>query len=356
MKSLYNNVYKTSEGKFIVDKKKLVSVSGMKNSRIEFTDAEIRSANYTSNVKVFLQPMFKQYFNIIVASQGERVLRSSPAVTNNVNYTTYIYGVNNYFGLMRSVARHVDFSSPVFFSSINYNVRQYSNQIFLSMTINSQRLHPGNVHELSVNLAQLKKFLEVDEKLNAYCCFMGLYSGDFLTSANKALLCWYNEVYYLNYPTNNAYRNSGAHWRHYKEYMVHETGKKLNPMNYNVGTCAVNIIDKNCGTLHLLHHLLSQMHANDLEADHCGTVLKIVKSYWEFLCSARHYQSVWELFSLLTHYYPQESAQGSEVLSVTVPGFPLVQLDYGSARGALDKPFRTALEKDIGQYISKRKL
>ncbi|WP_206667806.1 hypothetical protein, partial [Salmonella enterica] len=80
-----------------MDKKKTVNVFGVKTTRIEFTEGAHRSANYTANCKPLLQPVFRNYFDLIMKSHEEFVTCSKKDVVNNLNYTTYLYGVCNPF-------------------------------------------------------------------------------------------------------------------------------------------------------------------------------------------------------------------------------------------------------------------
>uniref|UniRef100_A0AB33V978 ORF34 n=1 Tax=Latid herpesvirus 1 TaxID=3096545 RepID=A0AB33V978_9VIRU len=295
-KLLQSSIVKADTPRFVMDKKKLVNLFGIKNTRIEFTEGEQRSANYTSNCKPLIQPPFRGYFDLVMKAHEEfSVGGSRGEVINNLNYTTYLYGVCNPFSTVvqmteeRKQRGKQRFLEPLFFSSINLiNYDINTNQFFTSMTINSQRLAPGGVNDLGKNLYPIYSLLELDLKLNWFCCTMGLFLEGFLNTPNKVVILWYNELYYLNHPAMNE-RGTGD-WIPYRNFMLRHCASCINGFSMAFGQRLNQFIQKNCEFIHLVSALLDEPEEPYLAA---------IQSYGDFLVTTGKYRSFTELLCML---------------------------------------------------------
>lgn len=217
IKKVQSNTTKTTEGtrlKFVSDKKKMVSLDGSKNTRIEFSTCAERSANYTSNVCLRYQKHYRNLFELVIMSQGEVIIAEKPLVINNVNYTTYIYGVANPQTLLLSIntSRSRAFHKPLFFSSVNVSNNEIQNQLFISMTINSQKL--TNVNDLKDSLRSVIEMIEIHKHLNRVCTEIGYEKKGLLTTAEKMAIIYITEEYFSR---KRLYeRDSHAAWPEYE--------------------------------------------------------------------------------------------------------------------------------------------
>ena len=172
--------------RFVCDKKKVTNLHGVKATRIEFTENAKRSANYTTNVKPCLQPYYRNIFNLLIMAQGEIIQSEGPHVVNNVNYTSYMYGVSNPYTFLFNLMniKNKDTYTPLFFSSVNVADKDYRHQIFSSMTMNSQRL-AVDMRSVRTALSPVFQTLEVHKGLNYMCCLLGEHKEAFLTTGEK---------------------------------------------------------------------------------------------------------------------------------------------------------------------------
>lgn len=274
-----------------MDKKKTVNVFGVKTTRIEFTEGAHRSANYTANCKPLLQPVFRNYFDLIMKSHEEFVTCSKKDVVNNLNYTTYLYGVcNPFFTVIGTSFKKGDFLEPFFFSSINLtNYQDNSNQLFVSMTINSQRLTHDSVSDLGKNLKPIYDLLEVDIKLNWFCCMISLFFDGFINTPNKVVILWFNEMYYVARPHLNTTREP-SDWLAYKTFMLHKCAPYLNGYSLSFGQKTGQFVYKNCEFIHIVCVLLESISEKHTVA---------IESYGNFLIGSNKRQAFWELIATI---------------------------------------------------------
>lgn len=199
--------------KFVSDKKRLCSQHGYKNTRIEFASTLTRSANYTSNAKHTLQPYFRGLFETIALSQGSCIISSKPFMVCNENLTSYIYGVANplsVIALMKNTKKH--FHTPFFFSSVNVAGEATRHQLFVSMSINSQKVR-NVAEELPKALSKMAKLVEVHVHLNRLCCELAHERGGMLTSREKICLVYLTELHFLHIKN----RDDARYWPDYRE-------------------------------------------------------------------------------------------------------------------------------------------
>ncbi|KAK7878285.1 hypothetical protein WMY93_031104 [Mugilogobius chulae] len=211
---IQSNTTKTkllSRLKFISDKKVLSSRHGYKNTRIEFSSKAVRSANYTSNAKLSLQTYFRAVFETVSLTQGTCVVAAKPLHVNNVNYTSYLYGVANPASVcIRGRSTAQDFQRPFFFSSVNVLGKESKHQLFTSMAINSQKVTSPGL-ELPAALVNVTQLVEMHVHLNRLCCELALERRGALTTREKVCLVYLTESYFAQVTD----RSHPKHWSGY---------------------------------------------------------------------------------------------------------------------------------------------
>ncbi|ARR28917.1 hypothetical protein [Ranid herpesvirus 3] len=203
-KSLQSSTIKANVNRFVRDKKKCYTIDGIKTTRIEFTNDEYRSANYTSNAPCVYHNIFEQFFDMLCLVQGEKITHLKPYAINNTNYTSVLYGVTNPFSawVCQNEVEEA-YTKPLLFPShINACSSLKRHQIFASMYINTQKVKPAEAHELGLYINRFAGLLEIDEPFNKYCCELSLKRCTFLNTANKILLILLNELFYVSKANN----------------------------------------------------------------------------------------------------------------------------------------------------------
>ncbi|AAA88137.1 ORF34 [Ictalurid herpesvirus 1] len=287
-KTIQSNVVKRATAKFVTDKKRISNVFGVKSTRIEFTTREHRSANYTANCKPLVQPTYKSYFNLIMQSHGECTIGTHRDVINNLNYTTYLYGVCNPMSTMVDSMKQKNFLTPFFFSSINLaGPIETTNQLFISMTINTQKLTHETIYDLGKTLYPIYSLLEVDTKFNWFCNMIALFLECFINTPNKIGMIWMNERYYLENPTENATRSTET-WNEYRKYMLEKCAPLLNGFSMAFAQRTGQFVYKNCEMVHIAPFFVA------------AALEEAVLSYGSFLLNTRKIKSFKELVMMLS--------------------------------------------------------
>ncbi|AUG72287.1 ORF34 [black bullhead herpesvirus] len=339
-KTIQSNIIKRGAARFVTDKKKLGNLFGAKSTRIEFTTGDHRSANYTANCKPLIQPVYKSYFNLIMKSHGEYSVGSHRDVINNLNYTTYLYGVQNPMTTMIESTKKKDFLTPFFFSSINLmGPVKTTNQLFISMTINTQRLTHETIGDLGQTLYPIYSLLEVDVKLNWFCNMMVLYFGGFLNTPNKIIILWANESYYIDHPHENGLRGPET-WLQYRAYMLPKCAPHFNGFSMAFAQRTGQFRYKNCEMVHLAPLLLT----TDL--------MPLVMSYGAHLIEARKVASFKELVVMISTNPGEKITiqQTPEKTVIVHDGRQLIEWHHG-ASFKVERAERIVLRKKINQYI-----
>lgn len=338
IKTLQSNTMKNDSNRFVTDKKKIVSIFGVKNTRIEFTPNTHRSANYTTvNIPKF-QTIFQKYFHLIQMTHGEYIEDEHKSVINNVNYTTYLYGVNNPFSVFLLMNKNKsEFLNLCSFSSINLisdetvaSNEKNSIQIFASMTLNTQNLNQFTVATLSERVAPLMKLMEVDQKLNWFCNIFGLYTMGFINTPNKLNICWWNEIYYVVNPSLNKERNV-EDWISYKNFMIQNISKGGNVIDYYLGQQNGQFHKRNPDVIHLVGGLLLEITEQKISHESKKLVIDILKSHFSHLNFSKKVYALIEMITLLSILFNTQRKvvtrdEGEiELLIVTIsPDFPVI--------------------------------
>lgn len=325
--------------RFVCDKKKISNIHGVKATRIEFTDHQNRSANYTTNIKPCLQGYMRNLFNLSIMAQGEVIHYERPHDVNNVNYTSYIYGVANpYTFLFQTTgADNVDTYAPLFFSSVNVVHEKHRQQIFSSMTINSQRL-TENMEALQDALFPVcsDENMEMHVLFNRICCILGGQKEAFLTTGEKIALIMLTEEFYVDRNITN--RDDESHWLTYKQYITCRFVDYESHHTMDENKILGQYEPKNPEFLHIAPNLCSDRpHGRN---GHTGR--SIIASHVRYLHATGKYKSLCELAEYLYMYARDQS--------VTIRANITLLLNQ-SQNGGFSQSYRRSLRK----YIAKQR-
>lgn len=201
-KRIQNSTARVSSNRFVTDKKKTFTIDGCKNTRIEFTEAVRRSSNYTTNAPTTHHTLYHSFFDLLCLAHGEYVEHVRPAIMNNTNYTSCLYGITNQFMIfIRMFMNESQYVRPILFPcTINATTLGTRHAIFTSMYINWQRVEPYNVHLLGSYITGIESYMECDVYLSRLCTAIFLKNRCFLNTANKLLVLWLNELYHMYLP------------------------------------------------------------------------------------------------------------------------------------------------------------
>lgn len=289
--------------RFVCNKKKINNIHGMKATRIEFTSHQHRSANYTTNIKPSLQGYMKNLFNLSIMAQGEVIHYERPHDINNVNYTSYIYGVANPYTFLFKTTRveNVDTYAPLFFSSVNVVHEKHRQQIFSSMTVNSQRLNK-NMSALQGALSPIcsDDNMEVHVLFNRICCILGEKKEAFLTTGEKIALIMLTEEFYMD--NQIAHRDDESHWPTYEQYIMCEFFNYESQFTMDENKTLGQYEPKNPEFLHIAPNLCS------CKETYSRTGRAIVMNHIKYLYVTGKYKSLCELSEYLYMYAREQSA------------------------------------------------
>ncbi|ABG25606.1 ORF75 [Ranid herpesvirus 2] len=236
-KRIQNSTVRTTGNRFVTDKKKSFTVDGYKNTRIEFTNAEERSSNYTTNAPSVHHSLYHSFFDLLCLAHGELVEHIRPPIMNNTNYTSCIYGMtNHYMFFIRLFMTDTDFLRPLRFPScINAVTAETRHAFFTSMYINSQRVEPYNTSRLGSYITGVECYVECDRFLSFFCSKLFLQHRTFLNTANSIAILWLNEVYHMLLPTILPDRPEADTYEWYETFMLRHYTRYANTFP---GSCA----------------------------------------------------------------------------------------------------------------------
>ena len=327
--------------RFVCDKKKINNIHGMKATRIEFTSHQHRSANYTTNIKPGLQGYMKNLFNLSIMAQGEVIHYEKPHDINNVNYTSHIYGVANpYTFLFKTTGvENTDTYAPLFFSSVNVVHEKHRQQIFSSMTVNSQRLNK-NMDALQDALSPIcsDDNLEVHVLFNRICCILGERKEAFLTTGEKIALIMLTEEFYMD--NGIAHRDDESHWLGYEQHIMCKFFNYESQFTMDENKMLGQYELKNPEFLHIAPNLCSRS-----EARGGPTGQAIVTNHVKYLHATGKYKSLCELSEYLYMYAKEQSADIRNDIA------PLLSSREAREHGKFSRGYRRSLRK----YIKKQR-
>ncbi|AXF48597.1 ORF49-like protein [Bufonid herpesvirus 1] len=196
IKRVQNSTIKSQRNKFVSDKKKCVSVDGLRMTRIEFNQTSIQSSNYTINTEALNHETYLAYFDLLCRAQGETLSHKSNLVVNNINYTSCLYGVTNAFAVDSRLKADKDYNRAFSFPAcINWKGSSVRNMTFPSMYLNSQKLQPTEVLDLGTELANMAGYIEPDYELNKFCVSVFMSNRTFINTPNKMVALLLHETY-----------------------------------------------------------------------------------------------------------------------------------------------------------------
>lgn len=339
LKALQSSTIKANVNKFVRDKKKCYTLDGVKTTRIEFTNDEFRSSNYTSNVPCMYHNIFEQFFDIICLVQGEKIYHLKPFAINNTNYTSVLYGVNNVFTIwVKQEAYYESYVKPLLFPShINAKTAKKRHQIFSSLYINTQKVKPTEAHDVGRYVKRINKLLEIDEPFNRLCCDLAYKRGTFLNTANKILLVILNELYYRSDRSN------------YESYMIEHFEKYANDIPWQWGSLT-NQYDnkhKNVNFAHLVPRFLYELYFNDAFRFIPGLIVSYASRVGP--------ESLYELELMLVTSVAQLNQNGDESFyyrdGILCVRGRTVSVAHGKRPDTVDDQIDSFLRKEICLYV-----